>query len=334
MLKVGLVGCGGMGSVHAECWLALGAMVQLAAIADENPDRAKKFAGKAGAKIYTNAMELIENEDVDIIDICLPTYLHTVHAVKAMELGRNVFIEKPVCLNEDEATLLLQTQKKTGARVQVGQVIRFWDEYAWLREQVKNGTYGKVVSGTFTRLSPNPKWSWNNWYNDYTKSGTMALDLHVHDVDYIRYLMGAEPDEVCSMATRDADGVIQHIHTAYTFGNAVITSEGCWDYPDNYPFTMEYRVKLEKATVRFDGNGVLTVYLESGERFVPELERHFERDSDAGINISSLGAYYNELRYYVEMLEEGKPEIAPLCEAVKSAQLAWKEIELAGGCCR
>ena len=332
MLKVGLIGCGGIGSLHAECWLAMGGRVKLAAIADITDGKADKFAEKSGAKVYKTGMELIEDADVDIIDICLPTYLHTEHAVKAMEVCKNVFIEKPICLNEREAKLLLDTQAKTGARIQVGQVIRFWDEYVWLKKAIDNNDYGKVVSAGFTRLSENPVWSWNNWYNDPDLSGTMALDLHVHDVDFIRYMMGGEPDRVMSAATRNDKGVIQHIHTIYTYGSAVITSEGCWDLPHGYPFTMIFRAKLEKATVEFDTEGRLTVYLHTGEKFNPELKKAFQAESEAGINVSDLGAYYNELVYFVDTVE-GKEtaEIAPLSEAIKSAELAWKEIGIAGG---
>lgn len=330
MLKVGLIGCGGMGSTHANCYGALKEYVELAAVADLDYEKAKKISDQFGGKIYTTGEELIANEDLDIIDICLPTFLHTKHAVLAMEKGSNVFLEKPVCLNMDEAKLLLDTQKKTGVKMQIGQVIRFWDEYVWLKNAVDAGTYGKVVSGVFTRLSPNPRWSWENWYNNPDRSGSMALDLHIHDVDFIRFLMG-EPDDISSLATRSADGVIQQLFTTYQYGDAVITSEGCWDYPDNFPFQMNFRVKLEKATVLYE-NSTLTVYLENGEKMIPEIQAEFDQDEDVGINISSLGAYYNEIKHFVCCVSDDKPiEIAPLSEAIKSLELDLKEIHSAGG---
>lgn len=332
MLKVGLIGCGGMGSIHAECWLALGDQVQLTAIADPCLEKVKKYASRSGARMFETGMSLLEQAEVDIIDICVPTYLHTEHAVEAMRRGRHVFVEKPVCLRESEAQLLLKTQKETGVCVQVGQVIRFWDEYAWLKAEIDRGTYGKVISGSFVRLSSRPKWSWEDWYNDETKSGTMALDLHVHDADFIRYLMGREPDRIDARAVRDADGVIQQIYAAYNFGDTVITAEGCWNYPDNFPFGMRFRIRLETALVILDNDGTLTVYLENGDKYHPEIRKEFETEMDAGINISSLGAYYKELRFFSELVENGnKKAAAPLCEAVESARLVWKEIAIAGG---
>ena len=332
MLKIGLIGCGGMGSVHANSWIALGDKVQLAAIADPRPEKAKEFCEKTGAKLYPDGEALLENEQLDIIDVCVPTFLHTRYAVAAMEKGMNVFCEKPLCLNQEEAELLLATKEKTGMNLQVGQVIRFWDEYRYVKHAAESGEFGKVLSGVFTRLSPNPKWSWENWFNDYTRSGTMALDLHVHDVDFIRYLMGREPDGFHTDCTRDADGVIQQIFTNFQYGDAVFTAEGCWDYPDCFPFSMAFRVKFEKATVTYKSDEKLKVYPVAGEAYEPELDKMKAEDKESGINVSNQGAYTNELRFFADFVSTGaKQEIAPLPEGVKSVLLALKEIDAAGG---
>ena len=116
MLRVGLIGCGGMGTNHAHCYGAMKDIVTLAAVADLDPAKTKNVTEKFGGNAYATGMELLEKEDLDMVDICLPTYLHTAHAVAAMEKGLHVFMEKPVCLNMTEAKLLLDTQKKTGAK--------------------------------------------------------------------------------------------------------------------------------------------------------------------------------------------------------------------------
>ena len=329
MLKVGLIGCGFMGGMHSACYKEIDG-VQVVAVADVRRDKAEEIAKVHNAQIFSTGDELIEKADVDIIDICLPTFLHTEHAVKAMRSGRNVFIEKPVCLTEEEGKLLLEVQKETGAKVQVGQVIRLWDEYKWLKEVADKKEYGEIKTAVFKRLSNTPTWGWENWLHKAECSGSVALDLHIHDVDFMRYMMG-EPDSFHSDVARNEKGIIEQIFTTFKYGNAVVSVEGCWDYPEDFPFTASFCVKFEKATVVNDANG-LNVYLNGGGQIKPEIISEFTGDNEIGGNLSSLGGYYNELKYFVEKLSANEPlEVAPLCEGVKSVELALKEIESVGG---
>ena len=332
MIKIGLIGCGFMGGMHAACYKALAEEgAKVTAVADVRPEFAKKLADMSGAEIYETGMELIAKADVDVVDICLPTYLHAEHAIAAMKAGKNVFLEKPVCLKDEEMEALLATEKATGVKVQIGQVIRQWTEYVWLKGVVDSGEYGKVQSGVFRRLSNKPTWAWDGWLHDPSRSGTVTVDMHVHDADYIRYILG-EPKSVQAMANRDESGAIQQIFAQYDYGNGVaVTAEACWDYPADFPFTADYRVKFEKATV-YMKDGTVTVYPKEGGSFQPEMPKEFEAENDIGGNVSSLGGYYNELKYFVEGLQ-GKNDlsVATLSEAIKSAKLVLKEVELAGG---
>ena len=79
MLKVGLIGCGFMGAMHANCYKNIKG-VELAAVADIRADKAKALVGDTCAEIYSDGMELIDRASVDIIDICLPTFLHAKYA--------------------------------------------------------------------------------------------------------------------------------------------------------------------------------------------------------------------------------------------------------------
>ncbi len=332
MLKVGLIGCGGMGSKHAKCYAVLPENARIVAVADADFKKAEKVCKLfEDAKIYSDGFEMIEKEELDIVDICLPTYLHTKYAVKAMEKGINVFIEKPVCLSEDEAKLLLETEEKTKVKVGVGHVIRFWDEYMWLKEAKDNKTYGKLLGAQFQRLSENPFWGWENWYNDLEKSGSAALDLHIHDADFVRYLMDGEPDEIISRATRNSEGELQEINVFYTYGDVLISAVGVWDLPKNYPFDMCFRVKFEKATAVYE-KGIFTLYLADGTNKIINLQKETSSEEDPEINVSNVGAYEREICEFVNYVNgvEGAAT-ASLTEAVNSARLVWKEIEIAGG---
>ncbi len=329
MIKIGLIGCGFMGGMHSACYDVIeGAKV--VAVADVRREKAEEVAKVHSAEIYATGEELIANADVDVIDICLPTYLHTQHAVLAMQKGKNVFLEKPVCLTKEEGELLLKTQEETGAIVQVGQVIRMWDEYVWLKETADSGKFGKIHSAVFKRLSSYPTWAWDNWLHQGDKSGSIALDMHIHDVDFMRYLMG-EPESFNSFATRDNTGIIEQIFTSFKYKDAVATVEGCWHYPVDFPFTAQFRVMFDKATVVNGADGLMVYYKDGGSEKIV-IEPSFASDNNIGGNISSLGGYYNELRYFIDKLNAGEiPCVAPLCEGVKSVNLALAEIESVGG---
>lgn len=331
MIQVGLIGCGFMGGMHYACYEALKNLgVKVVAVADVRREYAQKLAGDDVA-IYDTGMELIEKANVDTVDICLPTHLHAAHAAAAMRAGKNVFVEKPIAFTDADMELILTAQRETGAKVQVGQVIRHWTEYVWLKNAVDSGVYGKILHGMFRRLSSRPEWAWEGWLHQADKSGGVAVDMHVHDVDFVRYIMG-DPDVVKSHAYRDASGVIQQINTVYGYGsNVSVALEAGWDYPADFPFTADFRVKFEKATVLLAG-GVLTVYPNEGTPYQPELAEEFQGDNEIGGNISSLGGYYNELKYFVEGLQ-GKNDlsVATVAEAVASVKLVKRELEAAGG---
>ncbi|NJD01721.1 MAG: Gfo/Idh/MocA family oxidoreductase [Ruminiclostridium sp.] len=333
MIKIGLIGAGFMGGTHSACYESLlgNGYFKVTAVADPDFDKADKISVKFGAKVYATGKELIEKGDVNTIDICLPTYLHTEHALSAMEKGYNVFIEKPVCLHEDEAGKLLEMKKKTGTKVAVGHCIRFWPEYAYLKKLVEDETYGKLISGVFKRISPRPMWGWDQWLLQGERSGSAALDLHIHDVDYVRYILGIPVNikgEISSI-----NGNNEHIFSLYKYEKAVVSIEGGWDYPSCMPFEMEYRVRFDKATVVFNSGRTpsLMLYNEDGTVTQPVLQQEFDSESEGlGGNLSSLGGYYNEIKYFLQCLNNGDEiKIAPLEEGIESLRLTMREIKTA-----
>ena len=328
MLRVGLIGLGFMGGMHAACYKAIEG-VSLTAVSDAVSENAEKIAREHNAKVFENALDLINSDEVDAVDICLPTYLHTRYAVEAMKRGKAVFIEKPVSRDLEEAELLLKTRAETGANVMVGQVIRFWDEYVWIKEAIDSKKYGDVVSVVLKRVSSLPSWAWNGWLHNDKLSGGAALDMHIHDVDYIRYILG-EPGEVSSIARRDENGSMTQIFTSYKFRAALSRRRGMLGLSAGFPVLHGNPRKARKGhdSLQFGGIG-FAVYPNEGGSFKPELST-VTLDNRAGGNISSLGGYYNELKYFVERVSNNKPiENATLKDSVESLKLALREISAA-----
>lgn len=322
MLKVGLIGCGFMGAMHANCYKNIEG-VELVAFADIRKEKAEELALGTNATIYGDGKELIANANVDIIDICLPTYLHAEYAMAAMDKVKYVFVEKPVALTVEEGKKMIEKSKATGCQVQVGQVIRFWDEYVELKKIIDRGIYGKVVNANFRRLSPRPTWGWKNWLLDSKLSGGAGQDLHIHDVDYALSLFG-EPKNFYSVKNSIGEKN-SYVNTIMQYDDFVVGVEGTWDLPSDYPFTATFRVVFEKAVVENAG-GKFMLYTKDGASEIKIEKKELVGGVEGG-NISDLGGYYNELVYFCDRAKKGeKVEKATLCNGVSSLEFLLKEL--------
>ena len=240
-----------------------------------------------------------------------------------MDKVKYLFIEKPVALNADEGDLLLKKAKETGCNIQVGQVIRFWDEYVVLREIVKSKKYGKVVNANFRRISPRPDWGWENWLTDARRSGGAAQDLHIHDTDYVLSVFG-QPKSFYSVKNTLGE-TNSYINTIMQYEDFAVGVEGTWDLPFTHPFEASFRVVFEKATVENGANGFM-VYTDSSAEKI-EIEKKELKGSVEGGNISDLGGYYNELSYFCTRAKDNLPiEQATLENGVSSLKFLKKEL--------
>lgn len=323
MLKVGLIGCGFMGTMHANCYKNIEG-VEIVALADLRKDKALELAEGTNAVIYGEGKELIDNADVDVIDICLPTYLHAKYALLAMDKVKYLFVEKPVALTKAEGVEMLEKAKATGCNVQIGQVIRFWDEYVKLKEIYDAGLYGKVVNANFRRLSPIPTWGWEDWLLKTELSGGAAQDLHIHDMDYVLSLFG-EPKKIATIKNVLGEAN-SYINSLLSYEDFVVSVEGTWNLPESHPFVADFRVAFEKAIVENAG-GKFMLYTESGAEEIKIEKKDVVGDGFKGGNISDLGGYYNELVYFTDVAKNGKKvEKATLADATASLNYVLEEI--------
>lgn len=327
MIKIGVLGAGFMGSTHLAAYTQLQNLgnFKVVAIADLFSERAAKYADKLGAKIYGSAQELLDNADVDTVDICLPTYMHYEYAVKALEKGCNLFVEKPLCRTASEAKELARLAEQKGAIAMVGQCIRFWDEYVFLKEICDSKKYGNIINATFRRLSPRPTWGWQDWLLNKEKSGGAALDLHVHDSDYMLYLFG-QPNSMKTITNKEGE-TDSYILSIFDYDTFTVSAEGTWNLPSSYPFEMYFRAVFEKAVIEYSSQRGIKVFTGEGD-FVPEIKKACSaQESDLGGNISDLGGYYNELFYFIECLANGrKTDKATLSHGARSVELIEKEL--------
>jgi predicted dehydrogenase len=211
----------------------------------------------------------------------------------------------------------------------VAQVIRFWPEYVFLKDLYDRKELGKLKSIIMTRLSARPVWGWENWLQQPLKSGGALVDLHIHDTDYCLYLLGW-PEKISSRGVKTKFGW-DHIFSTFTYrGGAVATLEGGWDMPDKFPFTMAFIANFEKGTVEYNSrHNIFNIYKTTGEIESPKLGVEMEAKGTGG-NISSLGGYFKEIEYFLEVCQGEKvPSIITPREPVESLRLALEEMKIA-----
>ena len=174
--------------------------------------------------------------------------------------------EKPMALNVPDCDVMIAAASKAGRHLMVAHCVRFWPEYAWAKKVVEGGEYGQVLVAGFSRLTYAPEWADGSWLSDSAKSGGIALDLHIHDLDFIQYLFGA-PTSIRSACSKS-----RHVQTWVGYDDdRVISATASWMMPKSFGFKMAYDIVFEKAAAVFDGTA-LTVYLPDGESFSPELD--------------------------------------------------------------
>lgn len=304
MLKVGLVGVGGISGAHIPGWLALDG-VELVALCDVRPEQMQKYPD---IRQYTDFDEMLKNEELDILDICLPTFLHVEYAIKAMEKGINVLCEKPISLNRDDVKRVYEVAEKMGVKFMVAHVIRFWREYEFVKSVYESGKYGKLLMGKMNRLSAFPRWSWDNWMRDEARSGFVPYDLHIHDLDFMVYAFG-KPQKINSR--RNKSDIQDYINVTYDFGDFYINAESSW-FAGSYPFTAQFRFLFENAIISNEGQG-LKIYENNGN--VVSLEEAATGDTGE-INLPKSGAYAEEIAYFTDCVMNNK-----MPEKVKADEL-------------
>jgi len=316
MINVGIAGIGFMGWIH---WLAYKktAGVRVAAISSRD---AKRRAGDwrnikgnfgppgeqvdvKGIQAYADLDEMLADKSIDLIDLCLPPYLHADATLRCFAAGKHVFCEKPLALTEDECIRMVEAARKAGKHLYAGHVLPFVPEYAEARRIIDDGKHGKLLGGWFKRVISDPTWLAD--FYDPAKVGGPLLDLHVHDAHLIRLLFGMPETVTCQGRRRGQ--VAEYCQTTFGFPNRslVVGAASGVINQQGRAFTHGFEIHLERATLQYEAAVIggqwtvilpLTVYDDKGGVQRPALG-----DGDP------VRPFEAEIGEIVRSLESGRP---------------------------
>jgi len=301
-VRVGIIGLGFMGRMHYGAYQSVPG-AQVVAVCDADAKRASGdlsdgWSNVPGAEVSklpmdrirgtTDWRELLKFDEVDLIDVCLPTPAHLEVATAAIGTGKHVLCEKPLARNVADAKTIAAATAQSAGFFMPAMCMRFWPEWEWLKAAVTDSRYGAVRSATFRRASSTPK----GWFRNGQLSGGALLDLHVHDTDFVYHLFG-KPKAVFSRGYSKDTGAIDHIATQYLYDSpALVTAEGAWGLAEGFGFRMQFTVNFENATAEFE--------------FGREKPLLVYRDGKAEtIEVSKGDGYIGEMSYFVDCISKG-----------------------------
>lgn len=295
-LRIGLIGAGGIATrMHMPGYAKMD-NVEIVAICDIIPERAKALAEAYNVPLtFENYMDVINLPDLDAIDICTPNYLHSIIAVAALEKGLNVFCEKPDAVSVEEAEKMKAAAEKSGKVLMVMRNNRYMPISSFLKKYIDAGKMGEIYAarcGWQRRRGIPGK---GGWFTTKEQSGGGPLiDLGVHMIDLSMWLMGnPKPVAVsgctyCKFADND---VVDSVHSS--FGDK--QTGGTFDVED-----------LAMGFIRFDNGACLQIEFSWASNISHE-RRFFElRGSKAGAKWSSddntLGIFEEEFGQTVDYM--------------------------------
>lgn len=191
MTKIAFIGCGAIADLHVEAYKGI-PEAEITGVYDVSPN-GKRFAEKYGFKIYNSMDELFNDASIDAVDICTPSGLHARLAISAMEAGKNVIVEKPVAITDDECVLLTDTCRKTGRQCGVISQMRFAPGIRAVKNAVSDGRLGKLIFGSvYMKYYRSPEYySSSGWRGTAAMDGGGALmNQGIHGIDLLVYIMG------------------------------------------------------------------------------------------------------------------------------------------------
>lgn len=332
MLKVGLVGLGFMGSSHVGIYERLmkeNAPVQLVAICDVNEEKRTGKLTQGNIDIsdqsidfnkfnfYTDMEKMIDEEDLDYVDLCIPTYIHAPYAIKAMEKGMHVFCEKPMAISTEACQEMIDASKKYQKFLMIGQTLRFFPSYQYIRDTIESGRYGELNEVALFRGGTTPLWSWENWMLNREKSGGCLLDQHIHDVDTLNWLLGS-PKGVSTQGKIYFQGSgYDMVSTNYEYENMVVNAQDNWTINnDDFGFQMRFRFSFKNGTIMLE-HGNLVDFPNNKPSFTPD--------------INPEDGYYLEIKHFMEsILNNIDPqEACPLTSTMETIRIAEAEMQSA-----
>ncbi|MDO8588364.1 MAG: Gfo/Idh/MocA family oxidoreductase [Armatimonadota bacterium] len=319
MLRIGVVGIGGMGSHHSAQWYAM-PNVELVAVADIRPEvAAERAKQRGGCKSFGSLEEMLNGVELDAVDICVPTPWHKELTLKAAAAGKHVCCEKPMARTLSDCRAMIDACEEAGVRLFIAHVLRYFQEFRRGKEMIDQGVVGKPTIVRTSRGGRHPI-AWNDWFANYEWSGGVILDTTIHDFDWLRWCFG-DVERVYAKGLYKAG--LDHIDyglVTLRFKSGVIShTEATW---------ARYGAFRTMFDIAGDA-GLLT----HDSRTTPSLNVDLKEAVKVKVGVQvpassvTVDPYYLELEHFANCLKTGEPLSITPYDALKAVEIGVAALE-------
>lgn len=299
-IRLGIIGAGRIGKLHAENIVSNFRHVEIKSIADIYADRIKDWAAGLGImNVYKNHRSILEDPEIDAVLICSSTDTHAQMIIESAEAGKHIFCEKPIDFDLARIEKALEAVEKANVKFQIGFNRRFDHNFRKVHEMVREGRIGDLHIIKITSRDPEPP------PIEYVRvSGGLFLDMTIHDFDMARFLTGSEVTEVFATAAVLIDPAIGEAGDVDT---AIVTlkfENGALGVIDNsrkavYGYDQRVEVFGSKGCITVANDTPSSAVLSTFDGVIGEKPKYFflERYKDA---------YVEEMRAFIDCIENDK----------------------------
>lgn len=192
MLKVGIIGCGGIANQKHLPALAGIEEVEVVAFCDIIEERAilsKNTYGTSDGRVYSDYKEMLEKEDLDIVHVCTPNSSHAEISIAAMEADNHVMCEKPMAKTTEEARAMIEASEKTGKKLTIGYQNRFRKDSQFLHAACADGELGEIYNAKAHAIRRRAVPTWGVFLDEEAQGGGPLIDIGTHALDLTLWMM-------------------------------------------------------------------------------------------------------------------------------------------------
>ncbi len=292
MIGVGIVGCGGMGSSLVSRLVDVDG-AQLVRAYDADPQAAGKLTAKYGGEVSATYAELLDDPRVDAVIVATPGFLHREYVVEAAEASKHVFCEKPMALTVEDCDEMIDACQSAGVNLMVGQVLRLLPVFVESGHIVRE-RLGRPMAMGIMRIGG---WGYDTgWRTRRDTCGGILLEVNVHELDYMRHILG-EPEEAFAYGGRY---VLDHVD----FPDTIFAS---FRFENGAMGTLKAAVSSRMG--RYTGEIICesgTLFYDNSSKTIAYREEGGEQVTLGGDEIPSVDGVATEITEFVESISENR----------------------------